>query len=269
MKVIKKLILQVHGTTLLNHEEKRIGTVIVLDNVTHLRKLENIRKDFVANVSHELRTPITSIQGFVETLMEGTIDNKEEALRFLSIIAKHTERLSSIIDDLLSLSRIEQGAEENGISKEVCNIKDVLLNAVQSCILKADAGNIKLDLKCNDDLLLRINAPLIEQAVTNLIDNAIKYSGRDSVIYIKALRNNGDVIISVRDQGVGIKTEHLERIFERFYRIDKARSRKLGGTGLGLAIVKHISQVHGGYTTVESSFGKGSTFHIHLPKKYL
>ena len=261
----EKHILQARGTTLHNVEQESIGAVIVLNDITHLRKLENIRRDFVANVSHEIRTPITSIKGFVETLLDGAIDNKEEAIRFLDIIEKHADRLNSIIDDLLSLSRIEQETDLNEITKEECVIKDVLLSAVQACMIRADSAGIKLEIKCNDDIKAKINATLIEQSVTNLIDNAIKYSDPETVVNIEALENESEVVISVRDQGAGIEEKHLDRIFERFYRVDKARSRKLGGTGLGLAIVKHIAQVHGGYANVKSTYGKGSTFFIHLP----
>jgi two-component system phosphate regulon sensor histidine kinase PhoR len=242
-----------------------IGALIVLDNITRLKVLENIRRDFVANVSHELKTPITSIKGFVETLRDGAVNDPEDRMRFLDIIARHSDRLNAIIDDLLSLSRIEQEAEREQIALEEGRIRDALDAAVLVCASKADEKGIRVDLACDQDLRAKINLPLLEQAIVNLIDNAIKYSGSGSNIRIEAAGTAAETVIRVRDWGCGIPQDHLQRIFERFYRVDKARSRKLGGTGLGLAIVKHIVHAHGGRILVESSPGKGSTFSICLP----
>ncbi len=257
-------VLQAHGTSLRDPEGANIGVLIVLHDVTHLRRLEHVRRDFVANVSHELKTPITSIKGFVETLLAGALHEPENAENFLRIVAKQADRLNEIINDLLSLSRIEQDAERGQIFLTTQKIKSVLEAALQVCELKAKARSIALHLRCPDDLRARTNAPLLEQAVVNLVDNAIKYSEPNREVQVEAERSGPEVIIRVRDQGSGIKPEHLPRLFERFYRIDHGRSRQFGGTGLGLAIVKHIAQAHGGRVTVESTPGKGSTFSLHL-----
>jgi two-component system phosphate regulon sensor histidine kinase PhoR len=257
-------VLQAHGTSLREAAGTNIGVLIVLHDVTHLRQLEHLRRDFVANVSHELKTPITSIKGFVETLLAGALKEPENAENFLRIIAKQADRLNEIIDDLLSLSRLEQDAERGLIFLTTQKIKGVLETAIQVCAPKSEAREINVHLDCPDDLRARINAPLLEQALVNLVDNAIKYSEMNREVRVEAARSGPEVIIRVRDQGSGIKAEHLPRLFERFYRVDSGRSRASGGTGLGLAIVKHIAQAHGGKVTVESTPGQGSTFSLHL-----
>ncbi len=258
--------LQAHGTVLRDGEGHEIGALVVLNDITRLRRLENVRRDFVANVSHELRTPITSIKGFVETLLDGAIQNPPDAEHFLEIIAKQVDRLNAIVEDLLTLSRIEQEAETPKIKLEDGSVREVLEAAIQVCEVKAAAKEICIQLACGSDLLARMNAPLLEQAVVNLIDNAIKYSGRGSTVEVTGSQSDYETTIAVRDEGCGIAKKDLPRLFERFYRVDKARSRELGGTGLGLAIVKHIAKAHGGAVTIESTVGKGSTFSIHLPK---
>jgi two-component system phosphate regulon sensor histidine kinase PhoR len=233
--------------------------------MTRIRQLETIRRDFVANVSHELKTPVTSIQGFVEALVEGEIEDPTQVERYLGIIARHTSRLNGIIDDLLTLSRLEEAGEQRALNFALGPIKPVLEEAIDLSGVKADQKRITIDLACDDDLEARINPPLLEQAVMNLIDNSIKYSPEGSHIHVAMRRHDAEVSLAVMDEGCGISSEHLPRIFERFYVVDKSRSRKLGGTGLGLAIVKHIAQAHGGHVTVESTPGKGSTFTICLP----
>jgi two-component system phosphate regulon sensor histidine kinase PhoR len=228
------------------------GAVIVLNDVTDVKRLENVRRDFVANVSHELKTPIASIKGFVETLLDGASDDPVDARRFLDIIARQADRLAAIIEDLLALSRIEQ-SEGTG-----------------DCLPRAGDRSIRLDVTCDASIEADVNAPLFEQALINLVDNAIKYSNPESTIWIAvsveaAADGKSAVLITIRDEGCGIAAEHLPRLFERFYRVDEARSRKLGGTGLGLSIVKHIVQAHGGTVSVESVPGVGSTFTIRLP----
>ncbi|MCC6126690.1 MAG: PAS domain-containing protein [Pirellulales bacterium] len=256
--------LQAQGTVLRDARQIR-GALVILHEVTQLKKLEKVRRDFVANVSHELRTPVTSIKGFVETLLDGAMHNPEELPRFLQIVAVQTDRLNAIIEDLLTLSRIEQEEEKAEIALGQAAVRSVLETAVEVCRMKAAEKNVRLEMTCDAELTAAVNAPLLEQAVINLIDNAIKYSSPEQAVLVTAEPGDGEIAIRVRDRGCGIGREHLPRIFERFYRVDKARSRKLGGTGLGLAIVKHIAQAHGGRATVESTPGQGSTFTIHLP----
>jgi two-component system phosphate regulon sensor histidine kinase PhoR len=261
----ESLFLQAHGTPLRDSKGQDIGALVVLNDMTRLQRLENIRRDFVANVSHELKTPITAIKGSVETLLDGAVDDKQNAQRFLDIIARQSDRLNAIIEDLLALSRIEQDEEQAGIALQRTRLRDVFLNTMQACQVKAQSKGITLEMDCPDDLEANINAALLEQALINLIDNAIKYSPTKGQVLINASRKPSSIAIKVQDWGSGIPQEHLPRLFERFYRVDKARSRKLGGTGLGLAIAKHIVQAHDGQISVESTPGKGSTFTVHLP----
>ncbi|MDH4155917.1 MAG: cell wall metabolism sensor histidine kinase WalK [candidate division Zixibacteria bacterium] len=255
-------ILKASGATLRNAEGEASGAVIVLNDVTRLHKLENLRRDFVANVSHELKTPVTSIKGFVETLLDGAANDPDDRNRFLDIIARHSDRLNAIIDDLLSLSRIENAPEP---LFEDRRLKDILAAGVQTHSRRAETKNISLKVTCSDDIHTSLNAPLLEQAVGNLIDNAVKYSPSGSEVLISAQQAHNEIIINVRDRGSGIEKRHLPHIFERFYRVDKARSAEMGGTGLGLAITKHIVLAHGGQIDVESTLGTGSTFTIRLP----
>ena len=257
--------LNAHGTALHDAGNHKIGALVVLHDVTRLRHLEHIRRDFVANVSHELRTPITSIKGFVETLLDEAVEDKANALRFLGIVLKQVNRLDAIISDLLVLSRIERGAEDQMIETGPEPLGEVLRAAVEMCEKKAKDKSVSLVIACPEDLVARINAPLLEQAVTNLVDNAVKYSEPGATVQIEADREPGGVVIRVKDNGCGIAANHLPRLFERFYRVDKARSRELGGTGLGLAIVKHIVTAHRGTVEVASTVGKGSIFSIRLP----
>ena len=260
-------VLQAHGTALRDVRGQGIGAVIVLNDVTSFRRLEDVRRDFVANVSHELKTPITSIKGFVETLLDGAMANPQDAERFLRIIAKQADRLNAIIEDLLSLSKIEQSEEAGDLVLEEGKVRDVLEAAIHDCQTKAAERQINVDINCDEWLTVKCNAPLMEQAVVNLLDNAIKYSENGGCVEVLARGVNGEVTISVRDEGCGIPPDDLPRIFERFYRVEKSRNRKeRGGTGLGLSIVKHIVNVHHGRVTVESSMGRGSLFSIQLPR---
>ncbi len=256
--------LQVRGTNLLGVQGARIGAVVVFNDVSRLRRLENLRREFVANVSHELKTPITSIKGFVETLIDGAMNDPAEADRFLKIVSKHADRLNSIIDDLLTLSRLEQGSLEE-LEVYPATMAGMIRSAVEICARRAAKKNIEIQIECPDKLTARVNQPLVEQALINLIGNAVKYSANEQPITVHARAEAGETILSVSDQGYGIESEHLDRLFERFYRVDKGRSRQEGGTGLGLAIVKHIAQVHGGRVDVQSIFGQGSVFSIFLP----
>jgi len=257
-------VLQMHGTALTSEKGENLGALVVLHDITHIRHLENIRRDFVANVSHELKTPITSIKGFIETLRDGAIGDSEDAARFLDIIARQSDRLNAIVEDLLTLSKIEE-AEKTEIPLELGSLKYVIQNAVDACELKLKEKNITLTFECPEDIHCQINKQLLEQAIVNLLDNAIKYSEAGGAIELACKSSNNEAIISVRDWGIGIEKKHLPRLFERFYRVDKGRSSELGGTGLGLAIVKHIAIAHHGYVGVDSLIGKGSVFTIHLP----
>lgn len=254
-----------HGTRLQDSQGHIAGALIVLNDVTKLRRLESIRRDFVANVSHELKTPITSIEGFAETLLDGALDDPEDARRFVAIIGKQASRLHTIVEDLLALSRVEQEARREEIVLQDLPVVEILQTAIQSCSPRAEEENMAISLVCAEAITARINPALLEQAVVNLLDNAVKYSGKGSAIKVEADNEQGEVVIRISDNGVGIAPQDISRIFERFYRVDKARSAKLGGTGLGLSIVKHIVAAHHGHITVESSQGKGSIFAIHLP----
>ncbi len=241
------------------------GAVIVLNDVTDMQRLENVRRDFVANVSHELKTPVASIKGFVETLLDGAVEDPGNSRRFLEIVNRQADRLASIIEDLLALSRIEQSEGIGNLPLEMVPIGDVFAAVEADCSPRAAERSIGLQTDCPESLTAAVNPPLLEQAVINLVDNAIKYSDPGSHVRLAAARDGEELVLSVADEGTGIEAVHLPRLFERFYRVDKARSRKLGGTGLGLSIVKHIVQAHGGGITVESTPGIGSTFTIRLP----
>lgn len=261
--------LQTSVVTLKDARQKNVGVLLVMNDVTRIRRLESIRRDFVANVSHELRTPITSIRGYVETLLDGALESREDSESFLQIVLKQSGRLNAIIDDLLSLSRIEEESSDGAIVKEDEPLCMVLESAVQTCQLNADERNVEIVLECENQLRFRMNSTLMEQAVVNLLVNAIKYSKKEGKIVLRAQKDRTEgedlVRIEVKDNGIGIAKEHLPRLFERFYRSDKARSRELGGTGLGLAIVKHIVGAHEGRIEVESEEGRGSTFTMFIP----
>jgi two-component system phosphate regulon sensor histidine kinase PhoR len=259
--------LQAHGNVLRDGHGRPIGGLLVLNNVTRLRRLETARRDFAANVSHELRTPVTAIKGCIETLQDGALDDPAGARRFLEIVHRQADRLNALIDDLLTLARVEDAAERQTLPVEKAGVRPLLESAVETCRAAAAEKALRVTLDCDRDIVVPMNATLIEQAVVNLLDNAIKYSPPDGVVEIRGTRENGEVAIHVIDHGCGIAEEHLPHLFERFYRVDKARSRKLGGTGLGLAIVKHVVRLHNGRTGVRSAPGHGSAFSIYLPLK--
>ena len=256
--------LQAHGRPTTGAAGER-GALVVLHDVTRLHHLEQVRRDFVDNVSHELRTPFTLVSGFAETLLDGDMCPNPEARHFLQIIHKHSARVSAIIDDLLLLADLERAEDGTGITFEDSLLAPVVAAALLSCGRTAAARGVALHDACDAGLTVRMHALLIEQAVTNLVDNAIKYSSRATRVTVRGLRRGGGVVVEVIDTGIGIAPQQQQRIFERFYRVDAARSRDSGGTGLGLAIVKHIAQVHGGEVTVRSAPGRGSTFTLRLP----
>jgi len=258
-------VISIRSMPLKNANSGRIGTLVVLNDVTHIRMLENIRKDFVANVSHEIKTPLTAIKGFIETIIRLEDESPDDSKRFLQIVMKHVDRLDAILEDLLSLARIEQKSVRSDIEAGNISLSEVAETVFQVVQSKADDKHISLEYESSYSLRFEADARLLEQALVNLVDNAVKYSHENTSVSLTAEAIDGELVISVTDQGDGIPEKDLPRIFERFYRVDKARSRKLGGTGLGLAIVKHIIQAHGGTVSVENVVGKGCAFKIHLP----
>lgn len=262
----KDKYLQLSGTLLYDADNNALGALVVLNDITNIKYIDTLKKDLVANVSHELKTPITTIKGFIETLREGAISEPENASRFLDIISKHIERLNLIIDDLLTLAKLEQKSY-GSLEFNDENVKPLLESVREDYEQISSKKKITVEINCEDNLKARINRHLIEQALSNLLDNAIKYSDKKTKIVMGAYPENGFINIYVEDEGYGIAEEHIPRLFERFYRIDKGRSRDEGGTGLGLAIVKHIVNVSGGSIDVKSTLGKGSIFIIKLPRE--
>jgi len=241
------------------------GCLLVIHDMTEIRKLETMRRDFVANVSHELKTPLTSIKGFIETLLEGAIDDKKNNRKFLSIIQDHEERLNKLVDGLLSLSSIESKGVL--LKKDLFNLYQQADKVITNCGVQLKNKNIEIKNELPEDLLVNADKEKIEGVLTNLIDNAIKFNKEKGVIRIFSPDEKSRIKIVVEDSGIGIPEKDIPRIFERFYRVDKARSRELGGTGLGLSIVKHIVELHGGSVGVESVEGFGSKFWFTLLKQ--
>lgn len=257
--------LQVNSAVVLSQDGRQQGMILVCHDLTRLKQLENTRREFVANVSHELRTPLSMIKGYVETLIDGAKDKPEVATKFLQTIEKHADRLTYLIEDLLTISRLESGqivmnlqrAELHGVAEHVCTDLES----------RAAAKQVKLLNEVSSDATAHADAERLQQVLFNLVDNAIKYGRTGGSVIIGARKNEKkQVELWVRDDGPGIPPEAQTRVFERFYRVDKARSRDAGGTGLGLAIVKHIVQSHGGEVWVESEPGKGATFFLTLPE---
>ncbi len=257
-------MLVIHASPLVEEQGAAPGRLLVIHDVTRLEKLENVRRDFVANVSHELRTPITSIKGFVETLLDGAVDDPVLSKKFLAIVGRQADRLNMILTDLLTLAKLEVGGDVR-VEIEEKNLRDLVQVAVDECSHRAQAKDMSLTSEVDASLIVRANPSLVEQALVNLIDNAIKYTEPKGLVKVEVRRAEGCAEIRVSDTGPGIEGHHLSRLFERFYRIDQGRSRQLGGTGLGLAIVKHIAQVHGGRVSVESEVGQGTSFSLFLP----
>ena len=260
-------IIQLQSAILRDEDDRHIGLVLVLHDVTHLRRLESVRRDFVSNVSHEVKTPVSAIKAAVETVLELPEQNDPDAQRFLQIISRQADRLAAIVDDLLSLARIEQDQEAALADIKPNPLWPIIDAAIETCQAAADAKNIHISSECDRQVISRFNDQLLAQAVVNLIDNAVKYSDPDTSVRVTCEASDREAVLAVTDQGRGIEPKHLPRVFERFYRTDKARSRELGGTGLGLSIVKHIAETHGGRVSVDSEPGVGSTFRIHLPAR--
>lgn len=255
----------VYITPIISKNAKPQGAIMVLRNVTKMRRLEQMRSDFVANVSHELRTPLTSIKGYVETLLDGAIENREVAQGFLETIDTETDRLNRLISDLLYLSELESG--RMGVAKQEINSGEFLEKVFELLKPVAEGKKIIFEKDIHKGAAkIRINWDMMEQVMINLLENAIKFSYSEGVVRVEISPYEQGVAIRVIDRGIGIPAENLPRIFERFYRIDKARSREMGGTGLGLSIVKHIVSRHRGQIQVESEENQGTTVTILLPK---
>ena len=255
---------QVNATALLDRAGNQQGMILVFHDLTRLKQLENTRQEFVANVSHELRTPLSMIKGYVETLIHGAKDDPNVATRFLQTIEKHADRLTYLIEDLLTISRLESGQIVMNIQKvDLRPLVDDVLNDLQS---RAAEKKVNLENQAADDLVVRADAERIQQVLFNLVDNAIKYGRVEGRVWIKTrVAPERMIEVSVCDNGPGIPPDSIDRVFERFYRVDKARSREQGGTGLGLSIVKHIVQSHGGEVWAESQLEQGTTFFFTLP----
>ena len=256
--------LRVNAAVISNSAGEREGTILVFHDVTRLKQLERTREDFVANVSHELRTPLSLIKGYVETLLDGARNDPAIAERFLKIIERNTQRLDLLIQDLLTISALESGRMK--LNLQPVELRPLVEKIFSDLHSHAESRGVKLIIDL-PELTAQADAHRLEQVLANLVDNAIKY-GRAQGIVIVGGRNgdDGDLEISVQDDGPGIPPEALDRVFERFYRVDKARSRDQGGTGLGLSIVKHIIQNHGGKVWAKSEPGKGTIFFFTLPK---
>lgn len=241
-----------------------VGVVAVLRDITEIRKLERMRTEFVANVSHELRTPLTSIKGFVETLLDGAIEDKMLARHFLDVINEESERLTRLINDLLTLSRLEE--KDAGVNKGPVEMAKVINSVVSMMSPRLKEKNLELTTDITDGLpVIQADKDMVGQLLINLLDNAVKYTPEGGRIKVEAQPVQQGIKVVVGDTGIGIPEESLPRLFERFYRVDKARSREMGGTGLGLAIVKHILELHGGSIEVKSTPGRGTAFTFYLP----
>ena len=255
--------LRLSGSLLHGPDNEYIGVLIVISDFTEVRRLENFRRDFVANVSHEIRTPLTAIRGAVETLQDARTGDPAFAERLMDMIIRHCDRLNALNADILALATLErEGARDEFVFEPVAST-DIVNVCVNLCRTKAAQKHITLKTAAGESVNIECDRQLLEQALINLIDNAIKYSNDDSIIDIAVERvSDEQLCFSVRDYGIGIPEKHLPRLFERFYRVDKARSRKLGGTGLGLSIVKHVMQLHKGTVDVRSKVGEGSVFGV-------
>lgn len=241
------------------------GAIGVFYDITQVEHLERVRQVFLSNISHELRTPLTSILAFVETLEDGAIDDEVNNRRFLSVIRKNAERMRHLIDDISELSSIEAGNVK--IEPKSIDLSGLVREVFTSLSAKAEDREVLFENEVAPETRVFADVLRLEQMLTNLVDNAIKFNSRGGTVTVRCIEAGQSHRIEVTDTGEGIVREHLQRIFERFYRIDRARSREVGGTGLGLAIVKHLARLHGGEVTVASILGEGSTFSIELPKE--
>jgi two-component system phosphate regulon sensor histidine kinase PhoR len=256
--------IEVSAVPIKKADDEMSGAVVLFHDITELKQLDQIRREFVANVSHELRTPLSILRGYIEVLLDEPETSREELARILSIMERHSKRLQRLVDDLLSLAQLESSRATLELSD--VRVDELFNNVIRDWKEKLAAKNLKVIVDLPPEALtLRADGTRLEEVLYNLLDNAVKFSRENGQIHLRATSRGSDMVLSVADTGLGIGKEHLPRIFERFYRADKARSRELGGTGLGLAIVKHIAQLHGGRVEAESELERGTTIRVVLP----
>jgi PAS domain S-box len=257
--------IEVSAVPIKRADDEMPGAVVLFHDITELKQVDQIRREFVANVSHELRTPLSILRGYIEVLLDEPETPREELARILSIMERHSKRLQRLVDDLLSLAQLESSGATLELS--AVRVDELFNNLIRDWKEKLAAKNLKVIVDFTPEALtLHADGTRLEEVLYNLLDNAVKFSRENGEIYLRATRLSSDMVLSVSDNGLGIGKEHLPRIFERFYRADKARSRELGGTGLGLAIVKHIAQLHGGRVEAESELGQGTSIRVVLPE---
>ena len=262
----RKRYLQVTAVPIAGQDGTPSGVVALFQDISRLKQADEIRRDFVANVSHELRTPLSIFHGNLETLLEGGDLDESETRHIYDVLKRHSDRLNLLVNDLLSLARLE--SKEANLQLNEINLRDFLEGVTRDWANRLAAKNLQLELQVPEDFrAVRVDERRLEEVVNNLLDNAVNYSHENGRILIQAAAPDREVTLSVRDEGVGIAPTDLPRIFERFYRADRARSRDLGGTGLGLSIVKHIAQLHGGRIEAESTLGQGTTIRVILPNR--
>ena len=256
--------IEVSAVPIKKADDEMSGAVVLFHDITELKQLDQIRREFVANVSHELRTPLSILRGYIEVLLDEPETSREELTRILSIMERHSKRLRRLVDDLLSLAQLESSQAKLELS--VVRVDELFNNLIRDWKEKLATKNLKVIVDLTPEAFtLHADGTRLEEVLHNLLDNAVKFSRENGQIHLQAVRRDSEMVLSVADNGLGIGKEHLPRIFERFYRADKARSRELGGTGLGLAIVKHIAQLHGGRVEAESEPGHGTTIRVVLP----
>jgi two-component system, OmpR family, phosphate regulon sensor histidine kinase PhoR len=256
--------IEVSAVPIKKPDDEMSGAVVLFHDITELKQLDQIRREFVANVSHELRTPLSILRGYIEVLLDEPETPREELARILSIMERHSKRLQRLVDDLLSLAQLESSQATLELSD--VRVSELFNNLIRDWKEKLAAKNLKVIVDLTPEALtLHADGTRLEEVLYNLLDNAVKFSRANGQIHLRATRRGSDMVLSVTDKGLGIGKEHLPRIFERFYRADKARSGELGGTGLGLAIVKHIAQLHGGRVEAEGELGRGTTIRVVLP----
>lgn len=248
-----------------NENEENVGIIMIIQDITERQKLENMQKEFVANVSHELKTPLTTIKSYIETLLEGEIDDEETSTKFLRVVDEEADRMNRLVSDLLQLSRLDYNREK--WNKRNNDIISIIKNVVSKIEFTAKIKKQEIYMDFKEDIKIRVHSDKdkIEQVILNILSNAIKYTDVGGEIHIEAFKDKKEAVIKISDNGIGIPEEEIKNVFERFYRVDKARSRAMGGTGLGLSIAKQITEEHKGRILLESHDGKGTTITIHLP----